>query len=51
MIILSIIIFKNKHIGYYSLFDFYLNSLFTVNYNCESVKNVVLDFRWPVAPP
>ena len=33
MIILSIIIFNNKHNGYYPLFDFYLNSLFTVNYN------------------
>ena len=33
MIILPIIIFNNKHNGYYPLFDFYLNSLFTVNYN------------------
>ena len=33
MIILSIIIFNNKYNGYYSLIDFYLNSLFTVNYN------------------
>ena len=33
MIILSIIIFNNKFIGYYLLLDFYLNSLFTVNYN------------------
>ena len=33
MIILSIITFNNKHIGYYALFDFYLDSLFTVNYN------------------
>ena len=32
MIILSIIIFNNKHNGYYPSFDFYLNSLFTVNY-------------------
>ena len=33
MIIPSIIIFNNKHNGYYPLIDFYLNSLFTVNYN------------------
>ena len=33
MNILSIIIFNNKHNGNYSLFDFYPNSLFTVNYN------------------
>ena len=33
MIIPSIIIFNDKHNGYYPLIDFYLNSLFTVNYN------------------
>ena len=33
MIILSIIIFNNKDNAYYPLFDFYLNGLFTVNYN------------------
>ena len=33
MIILSTIIFNNKDNGYYPLFDFYLNGLFTVNYN------------------
>ena len=33
MIILSIIFFNNKDNGYYPLFDFYLNSLFTVNDN------------------
>ena len=33
VIILSIIIFNKIHNGYYPLFNFYLNSLFTVNYN------------------
>ena len=33
MIIPSNIIFNNKHNGYYPLIDFYLNSLFIVNYN------------------
>ena len=33
MIILPIIIFNNKHNGYFPLFDFYPNGLFTVNYN------------------
>ena len=34
MIILSIIIFNNKHNGYYALFDFLSKTVyFTVNYN------------------
>ena len=28
-----IIVFNIKHNGYYPLFEFYLNNLFTVNYN------------------
>ena len=33
LIMLSLVIFNNKHNGYYPLFDLYPNSSFTVNFN------------------